>query len=610
VNDERHAPLLPLRTVDGHLPLEDHGLLGDGATAALVGRDGAVSWLCVPRFDGEAVFCSILDPERGGAFTVAPEGLEASAQWYEPDTGILHTVLRGRDGTVRVTDALALRPGADLHEARPADANQLVRSVRVLAGRPTVVVDVTPRGGAEAERHGGGIALRRPGDPVPDLHLVASRPLDGLRCRVALDEGEQLDLALRWGADASFEGPVDAERTFAETATVWRDWIRCVSYDGPATAKVRRSALTLKMLDHVENGAIVAAPTSSLPEAIGGPRNWDYRFSWIRDAAFSVYALRRIGLTSEADDFLTWVLAIADRGERPRVLYTIDGGQPSPEREDDGLAGYRGSPPVRWGNAAADQRQNDVYGEIVDCAWQWVQGGGTLHPQLWERLRVLVDVAAVEWDTPDHGIWEVRTSGHVFTYSAALCQVALDRGARLAAELDLPGDHRSWRRTADAIRDRIVEESWDPELRSFTEHLGGGKLDASLLCLPLRRVLPADHPRMVATTEAVVERLGAGDGLLYRYLPDESPDGLEGEEGAFLLCSFWLVDNLVHQGRLDEAGELFESLCARTNPLGLLAEQVDPGTGAFLGNFPQAFSHVGLVSSAVNLSRHLAEGTS
>jgi alpha,alpha-trehalase len=258
---------------------------------------------------------------------------------------------------------------------------------------------------------------------------------------------------------------------------------------------------------------------------------------------------------------------------------------------------------VRWGNAAAEQRQHDVFGEILDCAFQWVDGGGELDDHLWQRLRSFVEQAAEEWREPDHGIWEVRTAGHVFTYSAALCQVALDRGALLAEQHGRADDVARWRELADEIRATILDEAWDGERQTLTEHLGGGHLDASLLCLPLRRVLPASHPRMVATTEAVTEALGAGDGLLFRYLPERSPDGLEGDEGAFLLCSFWLVDNLTHQGRLDEAEALYDSLCARANEVGLLPEQIDPSTGRFLGNFPQAFSHVGVIASGVAIAR-------
>jgi GH15 family glucan-1,4-alpha-glucosidase len=596
-------PFAPLRRQDGYPPLEDLGLIGDGTTAALVCRDGSIPWLCVPRFDSPPLLAGLLDARRGGALVLAPEGASEGRQHYEPDTGVLVTELRGREGQVRLVDFMALRARADLSEDVPAASGQLVRIVKVTNGRARLRLALTPRGGARVERDADGLRILVGGRPDLRLHLWASVPLDGLESTHELAAGERCGLVLRWGDDAARRDVPPADALLAQTAAAWRSWMGGLEYEGPAEWYVRRSALTLKLLDHVENGSIVAAPTSSLPEAIGGPRNWDYRYAWIRDAAFSVYALRRIGLRAESWSFLAWVLDAIERGGQPRVLYDLSGGTPPREVEDPELEGYRRSAPVRWGNGAADQRQHDVYGEVLDCAWQWTAQGGEIDAHLWRRLRVLVEAARKTWRTPDHGIWEVRTAGRPFTYSAALCQVALDRGARLAERYGLPGDAAGWRDEAQLITRTILEEAWDERAGALTEQLGGGGLDASVLALPLRRVIPADHPRMVATTAVIEHRLGAGNGLLHRYLPEQSPDGLPGREGVFLLCSFWLVDNLAGQGRLDEAGALFESLCARAGPLGLLPEQIDPASGAFLGNHPQAFSHVGLISSAINLAR-------
>jgi GH15 family glucan-1,4-alpha-glucosidase len=335
-------------------------------------------------------------------------------------------------------------------------------------------------------------------------------------------------------------------------------------------------------------------------------RNWDYRYTWIRDASFSVYALRRIGFEQEAGAFLGWVLDTFEHGSAPKIMYTLDGGAVPEERIDAQLEGYRRSAPVRWGNGAADQRQHDVYGEVLDCAYQWVRGGGRLDGHLWTRLASLADLAMDAWRLPDQGIWEVRSDGRVFTYSAGLCQVALDRAVRLAQLLELPGPVEKWRRAAADLRDAVLERAWDEDAQTLCAQLdGGGDLDASLLALPLRRVVPAEHPRMLATTAAVARRLSAGDGLLYRYLHEESPDGIAGDDGAFVLCSFWLVENLARQGQLDEASELYAALCARASSIGLLPEQIDPSSGEFCGNFPQAFSHIGVISAGITLARAL-----
>jgi GH15 family glucan-1,4-alpha-glucosidase len=618
----------PIRRLSGYLPLEDLGLIGDGATVALIGRDGSVPWLCIPAFDAPPLFCGLLDHARGGHFSITPEGLLDARQRYETDTGVLTTELRTAGGLVRITDALVVRSRADLTDDAPADRGELVRSVAVVAGSARIEVRVEPRGGAQARPAFSGLEVRAFSRPDLRLHLRANRPLAGLETIHALAEGDRLDLVLSWGRFHRHHR-FDAAVMLRETAEAWRRWMTNFHYNGPQEAMVRRAAITLKLCDHWTNGSLVAAPTSSLPAPVGGVRNWDYRYAWIRDAAFAVFALRRIGFANEADAFLGWVLDAFEQSRWPRIMYTLAGGPVPDEWEDTELAGYRNSAPVRWGNGAADQRQHDVYGEVLDCAHQWVRGGGQLEPTLWSRLAGLAEAADRTWRQPDQGIWEVRSGGRVFTYSAALCHVALDHAAAIAERLDMPGSVARWRSAAAAIRTAILEEAWDDDSQTLCEHLGGGgvgwvkrsadptsgigsrsarpslrgSVDASLLALPLRHVIPFDHPRMVATTRAIADRLGAGGGLLYRYRHDDSPDGIPGDEGAFLLCSFWLVDNLVGQGRLDDAEDLYASLCARASPLGLLSEQIDPSTGELTGNFPQAFSHIGVIASGVTLAR-------
>ncbi|WP_329253973.1 glycoside hydrolase family 15 protein [Actinoallomurus sp. NBC_01490] len=593
----------PIHLRGGYLPLEDLGLIGDGATAALVGLDGSIPWMCLPRFDSEPLFCGLLDHAHGGHFTVAPEDPVEARQRYEPDTGVLTTELRSATGVVRVTDALVLRSGADLTDDAPVDRAELVRSAVVLSGSVRLRVDVRPRGGGHARALFSGLEVRASRRPDLRLHLRSNRPLTALSSTHDLEQGDRLDLVLSWGRFHRHHR-FDAEAMLRQTAEAWRRWMTHFSYRGPDEPLVRRAAITLKMCDDWANGSLVAAPTSSLPAPVGGIRNWDYRYAWIRDAAYAVFAMRRIGFGGEADAFLGWVLDAFEQSGRPRIMYDL-GGNPVPgEVEDFELEGYRRSAPVRWGNGAADQRQHDVYGEILDCADQWLRSGGELQPTLWADLAALADAAGSSWRQPDQGIWEVRSESQVFTYSAGMCQVALDRAAAIGERLGLPGRIAAWRAQADKVRQLILDQSWDEEAQTLSVYLnGGGSLDASLLALPLRRVIPADHPRMVATTTAVAERLSAGGGLLYRYLHDQSPDGLAGDEGAFLLCSFWLVDNLIGQGRIEEAEELYASLCARASPLGLLSEQIDPSTGEFMGNFPQAFSHIGIIASGVNLAR-------
>ncbi|MFF4834971.1 glycoside hydrolase family 15 protein [Streptomyces sp. NPDC001315] len=596
-------PFRPVRRREGYLPLEDLGLIGDGATTALVGLDGSIPWMCLPRFDADPLFCGLLDRARGGHFTLAPEELVEARQRYEPDTGVLTTEMRSATGLVRVTDALVLRSGADLTDDAPADRAELVRMAVVLDGTVRLRMDLEPRGGGQAQAMFSGLEVRPSPRPDLRLHLRSNRPLTGLHSTHDLRQGERLDLVLSWGRFHRHHR-FDTDAMLRNTADAWRRWMGHFQYHGPEEPLVRRAAITLKLCDDWANGSLVAAPTSSLPAPIGGIRNWDYRYAWIRDAAFAVFALRRIGFGGEADAFLGWVLDAFESSRQPRIMYALDGSPVPDEVEDTELEGYQRSAPVRWGNGAADQRQHDVYGEILDCADQWLRLGGDIQPALWANLATLADAAGQAWRRSDQGIWEVRSEGRVFTYSAGMCQVALDRAATIGERLGLPGKVDKWRALASELRRLILERSWDEEAQTLSAHLdGGGAVDASLLALPLRQVVPADHPRMVATATAVAERLSAGGGLLYRYLHEESPDGLAGDEGAFVLCSFWLVDNLTAQGRIDEAEELYASLCARASPLGLLSEQIDPSTGEFMGNFPQAFSHIGITASGVNLAR-------
>ncbi|MFI7360005.1 glycoside hydrolase family 15 protein [Streptomyces avidinii] len=592
----------PLVHRQGYLPIADHGLVGDGRSCALVGRDGAVSFMCVPRFDSPPVFAGLLDRNHGGTCLIVPDDVRSSRQRYVPDTAVLITELKSPQGTVELTDALILRPDARLEQDAPAGTSRMVRRARVTHGQVTLRVLIRPRHATTSREDPCTWLLTCPG---PDIVLRAqtSHPLPALDTELELTKGEEFTLSLHWDTGPATPGQPPGQ-ALEETARAWHRWAAQVTHDVPRPDLVRRSAITLKLLDHVENGAIIAAPTSSLPERIHGTRNWDYRYAWVRDAAYTVFALRRIGLPMEAEGFLGWVLDAVARNGRPLVMYDLDGRPPPAESIDTGLEGYRGSAPVRWGNAAADQVQHDVYGEILDCAFQWAATGGRFDEGLWKQLTMLAETARTAWKRPDHGIWEVRTPGRPFTYSAAMCQVALDRAARLCRRLGLPGDADTWNREAHALTERILTDAWDARAGTLTADLGGaGDLDASLLALPLRRVLPADHPRMAATARAVADRLDAGGGLLYRYLPTATPDGIDEPEGAFLLCSFWLVDNLAGQGRTDEAWELFERLCSHTGPLGLLPEQIDPADGSFLGNFPQGLSHVGLISSAVVLAR-------
>lgn len=590
----------------GYLPIEDHGLIGDGSTCALAGRDGGITWLCLPEFDSPPFFAGILDAEDGGRFDIAPIDTVASSQRYVEDSCVLVTSLVSERGMLELTDALTLRSGADLSEPVPAGRSELLRHAQAVGGDVPVRISVVPKAGVTFDALATGWRFDWQQGGRKEVYLWSSVELRpdgrGLSAETTLRAGETLTVVLHWSGRFRLRQRPESRRLIDQTTYAWRRWAADLRCEGSQVELMKRSAFTLKLLDHAETGAIVAAATSSLPEWPGTTRNWDYRYTWVRDASFSNYVLRRIGDPSDADVFLAWVLTNVERDGRPQVMYALDGSQPPEEHQDPLLRGYRGSAPVRWGNRASDQMQHDVYGEIIDIAYQWSTSGKQVDRQLWAALTPIVELAIKRWRTPDSGPWEIRGSVRPFTYSAALCYVAIDRAIRIARRNHLPFPRRRWVATAAEIRHAALTQSWDPVRGTLTEQLGGtGGLDSALLTLPIRNVIDFEDPRMVATTRAIAAELDAGNGLLFRYLPQVSPDGLPGAEGAFLLCSFWMVDNLAGQGRLEEAHQLYESLCDRANPLGLLPEQIHPDTGEFLGNFPQAFSHVGILSSGLRL---------
>ncbi|MFW7377682.1 MAG: glycoside hydrolase family 15 protein [Oligoflexus sp.] len=591
------------------LPLEDYGLIGDGKTAALVGRHGAIDWLCLPRFDSQPLFAALLDKKRGGSFWIRPVEARFSRQAYVKDTGVLVTEMRDESSSMRIIDALTLQEHANLIEGMATGRNELVRHVIVDKGPMTIELGFFPRYESREQVREDGfiITLNSNLQLRLQIYVTANRVCKPGRQVLKLNQGDEFSIVLRWCIHSFYYRPFTPEKLIHQTVDVWKKWVNRIDYKGIRPDLIKRSAVTLKMLDYVENGAIIAAPTSSLPEEIGGERNWDYRYVWVRDACFTGYALRRIGLTSEAQAFLAWVMddAECEHGQ-PSLIYTVDGKIPPEETISQELEGYRGSKPVRFGNDAARQIQHDVYGEIIDAAYEWSEVF-TIGQPLWKKFRPFIDAAAKKWQEPGHGIWEKRGELRTHTYSAGICHVALDRGLRIAEKFNLPGDYELWRSEASKIQNAILDSCWDPKLQALHGSFEQDGLDASVLALPLRKVIDANHPKMVATAETIAEHLSAGSGLIYRYDPGKSPDGLSGKEGAFVLCSFWLVEVLALQGKTEKARELFETMCDKLSSLGLMAEQINPSSGRFLGNFPQGLSHVGLIASAYRLSQLLQD---
>jgi GH15 family glucan-1,4-alpha-glucosidase len=598
-----------------YLPVAEHGLIGDLRSAALVGTNGTIDWYCCPRFDAPSIFASILDADRGGSFELAPDAPTRTKQFYFPDTNVLITRFFADDGVGEVQDFMPI-----LDDSREADRHRLIRRVVCVRGSLPFRARVAPRFEYGAQPHTvhaqHGQAIFE--SPSLTLALTSTVPIEvtgpDAWSLFKLHEGESAVFALdRVGGDVAprFCALSEAEQQFNATVGYWRRWLSQSRYRGRWREMVHRSALTLKLLTYAPTGAIIAAPTTSLPEQVGGERNWDYRYVWIRDAAFCVYALLRLGFTDEAEAFMGFVSEHVRRqateATHPtgplQMMYGIDGRRDLPERELSHLEGYLGSGPVRVGNAAVNQLQLDIYGALVDALYLYDKWGQPISSAHWDSICELVDWVCDHWDQPDEGIWETRGGRKNFLYSRLMCWVAIERAMRLAHHRGLPADMVRWGHARDAIYRRIMRHGWSAERHAFVQHEDGDVLDASLLMMPLAKFISPTDPKWLATLDALGEDL-VSDSLVYRYDPQASPDGLRGEEGTFSICSFWYVEALTRAGRLDEARLAFEKMLTYANHLGLYAEEIGH-TGEQCGNFPQAFTHLALISAAFDLDRAL-----
>jgi GH15 family glucan-1,4-alpha-glucosidase len=595
---------------DRYPPIGDYGLIGDCHSAALVSRSGSIDWCCMPRFDSGSVFGRLLDWDRGGYCSIELEGEpESISREYMDDTMVLVTTFHMPGGMLRLTDCFTMR------SAEREDAHrQILRVLDVARGSVDVLIRVRPRFDygevTPWVRHEGRQVFSAMGG---DESVVVSGDADlqegedhELCARATVREGNRVRLSLQFARPEEVDedppaaaGPDELDARLDETVEWWRRWFTTLSANGSAASGIRRSAAVLKALSYTPTGAIVAAPTTSLPEVVGGRRNWDYRYSWIRDSSFTVRAIADVGCEAEADSFRRFILRTAAGSvEDLQVCYGVRGERRLQEMELD-LEGYRGSRPVRVGNSAEDQAQHDVYGEILNLTWRWHQRGHSPGDDDWRFMVELVDAAAERWREPDHGIWEWSGEPRQFVHSKALCWTALDRGLRLAEECMRKAPERRWRKVRDEIREMVESDGYDKERGVFVQVLGEKELDAALLLLPVAGFVDWNDERMVRTTDAVREELD-DDGLIRRY---NGPDGIGGREGAFLACSFWLAECLARQNRFVQAREVFDRALATANDLGLFAEEFDTRAGESVGNFPQGLTHLSHIAAATAMSQ-------
>ncbi len=598
-------------------PIENYAIIGDLHTIALVGIDGSIDWCCLPHFDSPSVFASLLDDEKGGYFKIGAVAPSHTRQLYLPETNVLITRIFSGEGIAEIIDFMPIEPRS-VQGRRPL-YHQIVRRVSTVAGSVRFRLECFPAFDYARQKHEvrsfpQGTAFISPSDSVG---LISPVPVtiqgSGATADFTLPRGKEATFYLRQvdqGSEANLliaeEG---GEAAFRHTVDFWKRWLSHCRYTGRWREMVHRSALVLKLLTYAPSGAIVAAPTTSLPEEIGGVRNWDYRYCWIRDASFTIYGLMRLGFNDEAKHFMDWLIKRCQELEPDGLLqpiYTIEGKHEIPELELNHLNGYRDSRPVRIGNGAYRQSQLDIYGELLDSVYLYNKYGSPISYELWRSLQRLLDYVCDHWHEPDEGIWEVRGEPRHFVYSKLMCWVALDRGLRLANKRSFPANLERWLKTRDAIYLQIMERGWHQQVDAFVQSYGSDRLDASNLLMPLVFFVSPTDPRMLRTIDRTQERLSL-DSLVHRYniAEDLSPDGLPGREGAFSICSFWLVEALTRAGRVDEARLLFEKMLGYANHVGLYAEEIGH-CGEALGNFPQAFTHLGLISAAFNLDRVLS----